>query len=408
MNSLFNLLSIPLNQRYADKPSLLVLEHFFQLFLPFFQSESQQPSIFVKIHAGKFGEFVLDSRILPAVPNGASLNALLEEIGAKILAGGVLYEEIVNRKPASTKPAQLQHISNLMWFLQAKAEQKAGPFTFGAISIEDSELYLFDYFDSCKEAYKMTPPSFNESQSFQGKERSPAHRGIDFNPTTYDPTQPLSSYLNLVLPHQKRTVVVIPLFRESELFDGNRLLLKMEDHTAYNHIFGGEDAPLSSIENTEFAFSHVVDHAWGFIQSVITTITGRHSKITTKREHIPAYISNAYSNLILEFKRHKLNQFLEILQKDDPLLQSNGIRIMARNIENLALLSGNPRFPSTSQNLLMIFTTPLPIITHTTITPFASATKSFLIQKISSQITIHIEQTGNLLFYFHYLVQRFP
>lgn len=330
-----------LTKRTAEKPSINSLEHFFRFFLSHLKPESPKSPTPISVHAGKFGEFLLDPRIFPTLPMGVSQKAFLKELGLKIQAGASLYSKIAHRKLPS-KPAQLEDISNLIWFFQAKAEQKEGPFLSGTLSIEDSDLSLLAYFDSCKKIYQIESMELTPSAN---KEPYPISRGLDFMSIAYDPAHGLHSYLQTVLPHEKHTLIIIPMLKESKLVEKNRLLLKLEDHIIYNHIFRKGDKVRSAREIIESSFPNVISQAWPLIQSLIKISTGS-KRINSKKESVPFPITYTYGRFIQEFKKHKLTEFLEILQKDSPLFKSGGIRIMARNIENLTLLSSDPNFPS--------------------------------------------------------------
>lgn len=353
------------NRRVAKGETLSILESFALIFEP------KTPKI-LTVHT-KLGTFKLDSKILPSELKDVDKSLLLDAIAKKIEAGGLLYQEILNGEKEAVKAVhkkflngeelseeeksqlpRLEDISNLMWFLQAKAEsleekggKKVGSFTSGALSIEDPNQYLVHYLDMCNEVYQRKSSHIKEFQDAQGG----THRGIDFNPGDYDQFQRGSeynkdkysheAYLDNALPYDKRTVMIAPMLQSSGLIDTDRVLIKMELYGCASALF--KDRPLGpkSRESNQYDVEHTLGHAWEYLLSLWRTITGGQTKAGTRKERVPSDIKNEYKNFIKRFESYDAfilsndDKLASILQQNYPLSLSGGIRVMVSNIKAL-------------------------------------------------------------------------
>lgn len=328
--------TVSLFSRSAEQPLFSAFKEFLRSFLGLDRVGTVRLAM---ISTRKFGVFRIDSRILPSLPRGVSRDVLLGEIGKKIDAGGELYERIIKGKMGLSETATLEGISNLMWFLQVQAEKKAGCFINGVISIEDVELRLLNYFDSCEAVYQGASVYFEDFQVFSDGKVTNGPRGIDFNFEVNEASKSLE-YLKNILPYGKVTLMVIPLFAASELIAENRLLLRMEEYGFYQFkpLSGDRLEELSFRKKNAYNFGHVVGYAWGFIYSLICTITGNEMKKDIRHSQVPVKIANTYKKIIEELKKLKLTEYSEVLERGEPFSRSSGIHIMARNIESVIFL----------------------------------------------------------------------
>lgn len=328
--------------------------------------EPKKPEL-VQIATKTFGTFQLDTKIFPPELKKVNKELLSQVMAEKIEAGGILYQEIINGKKEKIlqdktllkkEMETLETISNLMWFLQAKAENlqegttTIGSFTSGSLSIADPNSYLTRYLDSSKEVYQRASSHIKEFQAVEGG----VARGIDFNPGYFDSFQLEQDYLKNVLPYDKRTLMISPMLASTGLIEqgGNRVLLKMENYGCASPLFKDKPkAPKSRGFEIFKDFEHLAGHAWEFLLSLWRTMTDNQTVQGSRKERIPSAIKNAYKNLISECKKPEnknlmnAGKFLEAkdgkefsaikdflgdesqnLLKLNPFSHSGGIRIM--------------------------------------------------------------------------------
>lgn len=301
--------------------------------------EPQKTEI-VTISTPSFGAFELDTRIFPPELRSIDRNLLLSLIGEKIEAGGKLYQEIIKGNKKGTVPAQ-EDISNLMWFLQAKAENlkeiseaKVGRISSGAFSLEDPQLHLTKYLESSGESYQRLSSHVSKFQEVEGG----TARGIDFNAESFDPkeypqVEYARKYLGNVLPQGNRTLLVSPLLASSGLINNNRVLLKMEAYGCASPFFKDKDGKRASRDFHFKDLEHFIGHTWEYLLSLLRMLTGHQNKTGTRKERVPSKIKNDYKKIMKEMKDQALLKKLENLSKLDALSSSGGIRIMYQNVK---------------------------------------------------------------------------
>ena len=81
-------------------------------------------------------------------------------------------------------PATPEDASNILLYLDCRAREAGQAFENGSFQIEDKDGLLYDYLDSCKDAYLRTSTHFKDSQSlsFKHTDGTPDvnnHRGIE-------------------------------------------------------------------------------------------------------------------------------------------------------------------------------------------------------------------------------------
>ncbi len=293
--------------------------------------EPKRPEI-VEIVTKSFGTFRLDTKIFPPELKDVNKELLLQLIAEKIEAGGELYQQIINgdkekiyqihlKKIGSTPTTAeedklleqeiktLENISNLMWFLQAKAEnlqegeraERMGVFSSGSFSMEDPHLFITHYLDMSKEVYQRASSHIKDFQKVDGG----VARGIDFNPGYFDSFQPEQYYLKNVLPYDKRTLMVSPMLDSTGLIEKgkNRVLLKMENYGCASPFFKNEPKGPISREFSIFKdLEHLAGHTWEFLLSLWRTFMGSQNAEGTRKERIPSDIKKAFRDLINGFK----------------------------------------------------------------------------------------------------------
>lgn len=242
----------------------------------------------------------LDGHIGPKkIPKGMTHEQVQTRLQQKIDDGYKVYTAVMNgdREGGCT----VSDMTNLMFFLQARAEDKQGAcFKDGAFSLPDPGNRLRKFLDSCPEAYQ-------RSSSFAPGE---GHRGIDARGS--------GKKLDQLLPHHLTSLHYCTL-PSSDTLPEDRIYLKMEPHGKFlSRPQSGADpeGPSRSMNRHDFgaSFKHVFS----------SLKTPGEVSFT---ERLPAAVKNDYRELL----RQMPESARQMLSENQPFSRTGGIRVMLDN-----------------------------------------------------------------------------
>ncbi len=312
----------PLSQRQAEADRS-ALQRFWAKITGFFrrgetaaeaipEPPAQAPII---IQTRALGTLTLLPQILPkkAQDNPQIRQAIAEKIdrGANLLYGLLSGDEI--------EPS-LKNISDILWFLQMKAEVKVGNHSEGAISIPDPEGKICRFLDSCKEVYH------RKSSHIEDFQKVDPHRGIDFH-RGYSFRRRDVKNIDELLPYAKGTLLYGPLRQGVSNMPENRLWLKME-HFGAGLARGERIEGLESRPRNIHDFFATVAHGWDFFKSLARRLRGKNCPEGTFKERIPHELKKGFKKLVKEIKKAGRKDVAQIMQMLNPA--KTGIRNMIK------------------------------------------------------------------------------
>lgn len=152
----------------------------------------------------------------------------LQAIGGKILKGKVLVDEL-NLDPDGMDDPEREDVANMMWYLKATAEKKAGPFAKGTLTVPDKGYKIRGYLDRCTEVYNRKSTHMTDHQKKEGG----IARGIDFyegGGGCFDEDGDFDEdKAKLMMPYGMNTLLVQSFTVEN---GEERMMLKMETESA--------------------------------------------------------------------------------------------------------------------------------------------------------------------------------
>lgn len=219
-------------------------------------------------------------------------------------------------------PASLEDVRDLMTFLMAKGMEKGDGFSEGAFNISDPNHRLRDFLDSCPEVYQ------RPSSHIEGFQQAPggSHRGIDVGGA-------------VTLPYGKATLLYGGINAGVQGMGGDRIFLKTEEHgcrlssrwTPNRDPNIRPDRPVRLGDVGQF-----LGHAMGFFRTVLRGISGGHlfpNAKDSRKERIPGDVSRDFKAILKNLDRSGQADVAGILRQNDPLATSQGIRVMAANLD---------------------------------------------------------------------------
>lgn len=259
------------------------------------------------------------------LPPGKTLETLRTEMQDKINAGERLLHDI-NAGTAQT-PASLKDMTDLMSYLQARAQGEHGNFVEGSMSIPDPDNKIKNFLDTCPEAYQRKSSHIGEFQNQDGGVGT--HRGIDAYGRTRNPDE--------MLPNGRKTLMYGSMNQNAQgmKMPEERLWMKMEPHGAWafspkkNDIAGPKRA----------ANSHDGKAAVGHSLSFLETI-GQGSAAGSRKERIPDDIKREWTALQKEARRELAGQdvpdeLAAMLKSGEGLQTARGVRFINDYLETL-------------------------------------------------------------------------
>lgn len=259
------------------------------------------------------------------LPPGKTLGVLEAEVQAKITEGERLLHQIEN----GNAPAQcsLKNMTDLMTYLQARAQAQHGNFQEGAISIPDPGNRIKNFLDTCPDAYQRKSSHIGEFQNATGG--AGTHRGIDAYGRTRNP--------DAMLPHNMKTVMYGAMNQNAQgmRMPEDRLWMKMEPHGAWafspkvNDPNGPKRA--ANVHDGKAA----VGHSLSFLET-----RGQGSKQGTRKERIPDDIKAAWIQLQQDARndlqgKNPSQQLTDMVRKGEGLQTARGVRFINEYLETM-------------------------------------------------------------------------
>ncbi|MCL3883329.1 hypothetical protein [Marivita sp. GX14005] len=279
--------------------------------------------------------FHLSPAALPlSLANTPRLEAKIQD---KINLGAALVQSLqtegVDPKAKPTK----EDVANVMWFLQATAENKAGQsFKSGAVTIEDPGGALRQWLDKCPDAYQ------RGSSHVKGFQKMPegTQRGIDMTAQGED--------VDTLLPNERKTVLYGRLAQNHDPKKGpvmptEMLFIKLESHGCKLNqralpFLQDSNAPKAPKLLSSHDIKESILHACSFLEGSAARKSGDHGA-DTRKERVPKAAIEGY-NFLLEHMPESLRAPLLNL---DPKDKSAGIRVMKANIDAVEAKFDDPK-----------------------------------------------------------------
>jgi hypothetical protein len=262
----------------------------------------------------------LRATALPArIPSGMTNEAFQRQVQEKIDAGQRLCDRLAAGVPDGVA-CTTADMTNLMFFLQAKAEAKGQGFSSGAFSIEDPGQNIRRFLDTHPAAYQRESAELGKFQAVTGGR----HRGIDCHGGDFSE----------VLPNGMRSL----LYGAMSAGDGSgglpvdRLFLRGESHGAYlTRAEGGGDSSGPRRFGNLHDIGALVGHTFS---AVADRLQGASAGFRDAR--VPDHLQNGYQRLL----ENMPDKVRAELAKDNPLGREAGIRVMHANVERAILAAG--------------------------------------------------------------------
>lgn len=259
----------------------------------------------------------LDTSFLPKrIPKGMSPDQLRQEVQAKINSGHQLVQQLNNGTHGTNGGSRcsVKDMSDIMFFLQAKAESAKGSFKEGAFTLSDPGQRIRTFLDSCPQAYQRDSSHITAFQAVQGG----GHRGIDANGG--------GNNFDNVLPHGMKTLLYGTLAQSDGLkMPEDRLYLKIESHGAWlSRPRGGDDANGPHRAGNHHDVGAFLGHSLSFIAT-----RGQGSAEGTFKERIPNTVKNGYNQLIESMPEPAKTT----LAQGGPTNTAAGVRVMLDNVQ---------------------------------------------------------------------------
>ncbi len=284
-----------------------------------------------ELDCGRAGVFTLQQACLPKI-KGPSEASVKLEIAQKIERGSDLLNQLLGDKKPS-EPCSMQAMTDLMWFLQAKAEASVGAFQSGGMSIEDPEGRIAKFLDTHTEMYQRISTHLPEFQAAPGG----VQRGIDNNKKSVKTLSDMAG----IFPHQRRTLLYGPM-KAGVSPDGiaplgkNRIYLKIETYGAFVYKPKNGETVEGLRESRKMNvvpdLKNAVGHAGGFLEAMERQIKGTQNDSGSRRENTPSSVTEIYNGIVEHFQSNP--DLKSRLLKGNPLAKSSGIRTMVKNLED--------------------------------------------------------------------------
>jgi hypothetical protein len=251
------------------------------------------------------------------LPPGKSLQALQTEVQAKITEGERLLHQIEN----GTAPQQcsLKNMTDLMTYMQARAQAQHGNFNEGSMSIPDPGNRIKAFLDTCPDAYQRKSSHISDFQNQANAQGT--HRGIDAYGRTRNP--------DAMLPNNMKTVMYGTMSQSVGMkMPEQRLWLKMEPHGAWAFSPKVNDPNGPKRSANAHDGKAAVGHTFSFLET-----RGQGSKAGTRKERIPDDIKKAWGDFQKEARRELAGQnppqaLTDMLRKGEGVKTAQGVRFL--------------------------------------------------------------------------------
>lgn len=260
------------------------------------------------------------------LPPGKTLQTLQNEVQDKITRGERLLHQIEN----GTAPQQcsLQNMTDVMTYLQARAQSQHGNYHEGSMSIPDPGNRIKNFLDTCPDAYQRKSSHIGEFQNQANAMGT--HRGIDAYGRTRNP--------NEMLPNNMKTVMYGTMEQSQDMKMGEqRLWMKMEPHGAWAFSPKVNDPNGPKRSANAHDGKAAVGHSLSFLET-----RGQGSKEGSRKERIPDDIKAAWQSLQKDARQDLKNtgtdpsdDLSKMLRKGEGLQTARGVRFINSYLEDM-------------------------------------------------------------------------
>ena len=258
------------------------------------------------------------------LPPGKSLQMLQNEVQEKITNGERLLHQIENGN--APQVCSLKDMTDVMTYLQAKAQSGHGNFHEGSMSIPDPGNRIKNFLDTCPDAYQRKSSHVGEFQNQANAEGT--HRGIDAYGRTRNTDE--------MLPNNMKTVMYGTLSQSQAMkMNEQRLWMKMEPHGAwaFSPKVNDPNGPRRSANAHDGKAA--VGHSLSFLET-----RGQGSKQGTRKERIPDDIKDAWKELQKEARQEVRgnqvsNELSDMIRKGEGLQTARGVRFIDSYLDHM-------------------------------------------------------------------------
>jgi len=258
------------------------------------------------------------------IPPGKTLESLTSEMQDKLNRG----ERLLNEIEEGTAPKQCssQNMTDIMAYLQARAQSQHGNFTEGSMSVPDPGNKIKNFLDTHPEAYMRKSSHIAE---FQNKDTGEGvHRGIDVYGRTKNMDESLPNNRKALMYGSMNTDVGMKMPED-------RLWIKMEPHGAW--AFGPNVNDPNGPKRSANAHDGkaAVGHSLSFLETI-----GQGSAKGSRKERIPDDIKKAWKGFQKEAReelkgKEPSDALTKMLRDGEGLQTARGVRFINSYLETM-------------------------------------------------------------------------
>jgi hypothetical protein len=221
----------------------------------------------------------------------------------------------------ATPPCTMENMTDIMTYLQARAQAQHGHHSEGSMSIPDPENRIKNFLDTSPDAYQRKSSHIGEFQN--DPDAMGTQRGIDAFGRTKNPKE--------MLPNNMKTVMYGTMKQSETLKMGeNRLWLKMEPHGAWAFSPKVNDPNGPKRAANAHDGKAAVGHTFSFLET-----RGQGSKEGTRKERIPSDIAKEWK-AIQKLAREELKgkpgvskEISDMIREGEGLQTARGVRFIS-------------------------------------------------------------------------------
>ena len=262
-------------------------------------------------------------------------------IGERLAHAHTVITDVLAGRASDHPPATPEDASDILLYLDCRARAAGQAFVDGAFQIEDRDGLLYDYLDSCKDAYLRTSTHFKDSHSLPFKHADGTsdvnnHRGIDVPFGTKGAPYGYGTLLFGMMPADPEKSAPRRLFIKSESH-GIRYSTQLLKSSSSSTTSSRPSRP-----GTLWDVPRSLAHMFSFLET-----RGKGDAAGSRKEHIPGALKKAYSQnmkMWTEVFNHEgekdpelrrlSRELMEILSRDNPLSNTKGVGVMVRNLRD--------------------------------------------------------------------------
>ena len=260
-------------------------------------------------------------------------------IGERLAHAHTVITDVLAGRASDHPPATPEDASDILLYLDCRAREAGQAFENGSFQIEDKDGLLYEYLDSCEQAYLRTSTHFKDSQSLSFKHTNGTpdvnnHRGIDVPFGTKGAPYGYGTLLFGMMPADPEKSAPRRLFIKSESHGirySTQLLKSSSSSTT---------SPRPSRPGTLWDVPRSLAHMFSFLET-----RGKGDAAGSRKEHIPGALKKAYSQNMKMWTevfnqeqgidpqlRLLSNKLKDTLSSNKPLSNTKGVGVMVQNL----------------------------------------------------------------------------